>query len=195
MNKLSKLTTFTFSLLVSSLSLAENATEYGVIAYNCKDNKASYLLAFDSNEGRKGWGAFGRAPHKGEISFDTAIKSFDEGTNCAYSYFVEEQMIVNTPQISPRFTAYVSQVPFKKPAEIAEKRECENLGLADWVWVSEESLLKALDSDDKEPKLISNQSKEVHLWSGAKDYFKLMAEKWDLKEKNICEVKYSVPLP
>ena len=75
----------------------------GIIPYACSAQGALYLLAYDPDDKRQAWGAFGGRPEGNESAKQTALREFYEETNCAYDPKATERFRLNGPSRSGSF--------------------------------------------------------------------------------------------
>lgn len=86
---------FFFSIAHAHAELTNVNT--GIIAYNCRNDGAHYLLAYDPHLKRMGWGTFGGRSIQGELASQTAIREFHEETNCIYTAQQRDSMVLSGP--------------------------------------------------------------------------------------------------
>ncbi len=158
--------------LLSGTALAQNPlanVNAGVLPFACQNGEAVYLLAYDPNSKRLGWGNFGGGPDHGELDYQTALREFREETNCAYNIEDIDPDTLHGPSEFFGYYTFLLNVPFVDPAEISHTRKCENVERSQWVWVQHEPFTSALAGFDPraEMPVASGEPDRIHLWDGS----------------------------
>lgn len=179
-------------LILSGMAFAETPTgvSSGLIAYSCMSDGAKYLLAYDPEDDRRAWGAFGGGAQGNETSRQTAIREFHEETNCAYSRATLETSRLHGPSVYEGFYSYVIEVPYVDPAVIEITRQCQDVERSFWVWVPHSALITALNSQHPEPyvKIKSKPMKKFYLWDGAAESLRAAKNNGFISNNDPCEL-------
>ena len=164
--KFSLLASLSYVLLVfANISHAEPPA--GVIPYTCFNGGVYILLAYDGEDDRKGWGAFGGTALKGEKIYQTASREFHEETGCVFPVPSANQLKDKKNSNSDGFYTYVAEVPYVPPAVI-EISDCGTKDKRkDWVWVSLPSLIQAIEQNT-DVQDIHREQQKYPIWGAAK---------------------------
>ncbi len=179
------------AILQSKAVLAEDpvGVSSGLIPYACTSEGAKYLLAYDPDNDRRAWGAFGGGAKENETSTQTAIREFREETNCAYSRTALTFITLKGPSISSGFYSYVAEVPYVDSEAFGDMRKCVDVERSFWVWVPHKALIRAMESSYPEP-LVKIQSKpqiKFYLWKGAAKSMRKAKSEGFLGERDPCK--------
>ena len=140
----------------------------GVLPYACVDGNARYLLAFDPNPDRLGWANFGGGPAEGELAKETALREFNEETNCVFDINDIDLDSLSGPSGFFGYYTYLAEVPYTDPKTISAPRTCAHVERTDWVWVNHDDLIAALTGFDPVARMDSIEpARSIHLWDGS----------------------------
>lgn len=141
----------------------------GILPFACQAGEAVYLLAYDPNPKRQGWGNFGGGPSRGELAFQTALREFREETNCAFDVEGIDPGALRGPSEFFGYYTFLLNVPFEEPAEISRERNCDYVERSQWVWVQHEHFTSSLAGFDPraEMPVLSGEPDRIHLWNGS----------------------------
>ena len=156
---------FIAALIISSASAASPA---GVIPYACIEDGPYVLLAFDPNTKRLGYGAFGGRKENDESIAETAAREFYEETRCAFDRPTAVDLAATSPSERDGYYAFVAEINFISPLAIVESPCDARLERSDWLWVRYGDLIRALQTDEKRPRVFASLAlKYIDLWEGA----------------------------
>ena len=158
--------------LVTGASRGQESLENvnaGILPFACQNDEAIYLLAYDPNPKRLGWGNFGGGPNQGERAYQTALREFHEETNCAYNIEAINADTLRGPSEFFGYYTFLLNVPYVEPAEISRPRTCESVERSRWVWVPHQQFTSALAGFDPraEMRVVSGEPDRIHLWDGS----------------------------
>lgn len=141
----------------------------GIIALACKDDSALYLLAREKDVKRFGWGHLGGTQGKGEPLFLTALREFNEESNCSFELANPEALQLTGPSHNGNFSTYHMKVNYIPISQIVDSLACRTDERDQWVWVRRSDLLATLNSTDSPPMVavIEGERKFVPLWHKA----------------------------
>lgn len=182
-----------FTLAACSSS---NAPPAGLIAYSCVAGEALHLMAFDPHPARRSWATLGGSAQKGESPSQTAMREFNEESNCAYNDAEIDISQFKGPSISPGvpFHLYTAQVPFKSVDEIAQARQCVDIERSQWVWVRHLDLVRAINQHHEGAQealtvpTVQGQPAQVPLWDRGVESLKKALQDGVLPETINCSV-------
>lgn len=143
----------------------------GIAAFACHGGTALHLLAFDPAPGRRAWGHLGGQAEPGETPAQTALREFQEESNCAFGDLPDAEAAISGPSVAPGrsgFHTFVLKVPFIPAAQIGLPRRCKDVERSQWVWVAHESLLRALDMPLATLATVDGEPAQIELWSAAR---------------------------
>ena len=158
--------------LLSGLAQAQDSpanVNAGVLPFACQNGEAVYLLAYDPNPKRLGWGNFGGGPNHNELAYQTALREFREETNCTFNINEVDPDRLHGPSEFFGYYTFLLNVPFVSPVEISRSRNCESVERSQWVWVQHEPFTSALSGFDPraEMPVKSGEPDQIHLWDGS----------------------------
>ncbi|MBL8278161.1 MAG: NUDIX hydrolase [Pelomonas sp.] len=121
----------------------------GILAHACDTpaGTAVYLLAFDPQHGRDGWGHLGGKADSGESADQTALREFHEESNCAYSLeILQRRRLVKFHQSSNGFISFSLEVPFISARDIEARNRaiCPHVERERWVWVRHADIVRGV---------------------------------------------------
>ncbi len=143
----------------------------GIIAVACKDGTAYYLLARERASDRLGWGHLGGTRNANEPLLATALREFNEESNCGFDLDRPQRLRLSGPSRSGNFSTYHMKVDYRPASHIADSTACRTDERDQWVWIRRADLLAALQND-AHPMPVSvaeGGPDSVRLWKPAAD--------------------------
>jgi 8-oxo-dGTP pyrophosphatase MutT (NUDIX family) len=149
----------------------------GILAHACdsKADGAVYLLAEDLDATPKpAWGHFGGKAEGEETPEATALREFNEETNCAFPPAILRVQDLRERTTSGKFVTFRLRVPFVE-GQVIENRDraqCKDVERRHWVWIRHVDLVAALSLPDPAGVSVSvfNGSRaSVELWPESAD--------------------------
>ncbi len=180
---------FAFLPLTAAVFMEAVAAPAGVAAYACVQGSAVYLLAFDPAPRRQAWGHLGGRAEPGETGAQTALREFQEESNCAFELPVDVVTHMIGPSTFPgnAFQTFVLQVPFVDASTIAQARQCKDVERNQWVWVQHEVLQAALDLSTTDLPVSDGTPPTVHLWRPSQDALRKARDDGVLPTRDPCQ--------
>ena len=160
----------------------------GIIAFACKDDSALYLLARERVLNRIGWGHLGGTHEVNEPLIATALREFNEESNCSFKLDDARSLQLSGPSRSGNFFTYHMKIKYQPVSRIAESTACRTDERDQWAWVRGKDLLSALKKNSRPQTVVVAEGEQpiVPLWSVAADALRQALEDKVLPENDPC---------